>query len=425
MRTTLRPRRRSVPAWSILCCTALAVSACSSASSTGASSTPPVTPSTSSSTTAGTGSPSSSPTGTGSPSDSPTGTGSPSSSPTGPSSGATDIAQISQPVTSYTVPADPVDTKSLAGKTVYYIPISQQAPAFAIVEAAMKEALAKVDMKLQVCDGAANPSSISACINQAVGAGAAGIVLDAIPVVLAANAASSAQAKGVPVLVTDQLEDPAHPAGAKFGYVTGPGKEMLEASARWIIADSGGKAIIVANQVSDNPSSIAFMEDALAVFKNECPGCTVAVNKVTQSNFNLVSPSTSAAILKTPGVNYVLAEFDNYVQATAAGIQQAGKASSIKLVSTAATFNSLQAMAGGQGPAADVGQDMTFQGWSDTDAILRLAAGKQVPTYTDPYRLFTRSNVKDLKLTQAAAESGEWFGPADFRAKFEALWKAS
>lgn len=330
-----------------------------------------------------------------------------------------------KPAASYSLPTKTINPKPLSGKTIYYIPISQQVAAFKVVGDAMTTALAKVGVKLQVCDGAANPNSISACVNQAVGAGAAGIVMDAIPYVLAANALSRAQAKGVPVLITDQLKDPGHPAGAKLGYVPGPGSAMLAASAKWIIADSGGKAVVVANQVSDNPSSVAFMASALAAFKTECPGCKVTVNKVTEADFQLVAPSTSSAILKTPGVNYVLAEFDNFLQPTAAGVQQSGKAASVKLVSTAATLGSLQAMARGKAPAADVGQDLAFQGWSDTDAILRLALKQPVPQYADPYRLFTAKNIHDIDLSQASFASGKWFGPADFSTKFAALWKVS
>ena len=335
------------------------------------------------------------------------------------------MARLSKPVTSYVLPTASIDPKGLAGKTVYYIPISQQAPAFKTVSDAMTAALAKVGMKLQICDGAANPSSIGACINQAVGASAAGIVMDSIPYALAASALAGAQSKGVPVLVTDQLPDPAHPASAKLGYLPGPATAMLEVAARAIIVGSGGKAVVVLNEVNDNVSSVAYAEKAVAVFKNECPGCKVTVNKISSANFQLVAPSTSSAVLKTPGVNYALAEYDLFLRATSDGIKQAGKAASIKLASTAANLDSLQAMSKGQGPAIEVGQSLAFQGWADTDAILRLALGKAVPAYDIPYRLFTTANISSIKATPAAAASGEWFGPADYPAKFTSLWKAS
>ena len=348
-----------------------------------------------------------------------------SSQPAGSTSTAAEVARLSKPVTSYVLPTASIDPKRLAGKTVYYIPISQQAPAFKAVSDAMTEALAKVGMKLQICDGAANPSSVSACVNQAVGASAAGIVMDSIPYGLAASALSSAQSKGVPVLITDQLPDPGHPASTKLGYLPGPATAMLEVAARSIIVGSGGKAVVVINEVNDNPSSVAYVDKAVAVFKNECSGCKITINKISSANFQLVAPSTSSAVLKTPGVDYVLAEYDLFLQPTADGIKQSGKAASIKLVSTAANLSSLQAMSKGQGPAAEVGQSLAFQGWADTDAILRLALGKPAPTYDIPYRLFTADNIHSIQATPAASASGEWFGPADYPAKFTALWKAS
>jgi ABC-type sugar transport system substrate-binding protein len=332
---------------------------------------------------------------------------------------------VMQPVDGYTLPTDPVDASSLSGKTVYYIPITQQTPAFKVTSDAMTEALDAVGMKLQICDGAANPSSTSACVAQAVGAGAAGIVTDSIPYGFAANALSDAQAQGVPVLITDQLEDPDHPAGDDLAYLPGPGIAMLEAIARWVIEDSGGKAVVVANEVTDNPSAIAYMEAAVKVFEDECPDCTVEVNKISAANFPQVAPATSAAIAKTPGTNYVLSEFDAFLQPTFGGIQATGQGASIKLVSTAATLSSFQAMAKGQPPVADVGQSLPFQGWSDADAILRLILKQPVPEYDIPIRLFSADNVGDIDLTEDASASGEWFGPTDFTDQYKSLWGVS
>lgn len=330
-----------------------------------------------------------------------------------------------KPVAGYTLPSHPVDAGSLAGKTVYYIPITAQTPAFKMTSDAMTDALGVLGMKLQICDGAANPSSTSACITQAIGAGAAGIVTDAIPYGFAANALSQARAEGLPVLITDQLEDPAHPAGKDLAYMPGPGTEMLETIARWIIRDSGGKAVVVANEVTDNQSAIDYMEAALKVFGDDCPACKVEVNKISAANFPQVAPATSAAITRTPGTDYVLSEFDAFLQPTLGGIQAAGKGASIKLVSTAATLSSLQAMAKGQPPVADVGQSLPFQGWVNTDAVVRLILGQEVPEYDIPIRLVTTENVDELDLTAEAAASGAWFGPTDFTDGFKTLWGVS
>jgi hypothetical protein len=63
---------------------------------------------------------------------------------------------------------------------------------------------------------------------------------------------------------------------------------------------------------------------------------------------------------------------------------------------------------------ADAGQAYAFQGWADTDAVLRLMLRQPVEYTTIPVRLFSRANVGGLALTPAAEESGGWLGPQDY-----------
>ena len=139
----------------------------------------------------------------------------------------------------YPVPATKLsDVSSLRGKTVYYVPITQQAPQFATTAAGLKQALTSAGVSLQVCNGNSNPSQVSACISQATGAKAGAIITDSIPYGLAANALSAAQAKGIPVIITDQVADSAHPASKSLAYLYDPGPSQLIEAADWIIADS-------------------------------------------------------------------------------------------------------------------------------------------------------------------------------------------
>src|SRR5579862_3268409 len=120
------------------------------------------------------------------------------------------VAKLEATTSSYPVPSASVPGVSkLAGKTVYYVPIIEDAPTFAVAADAMKQALAKAGLKLQVCNGQAQPSAVAACVQLATTARAAGIVLDAIPYGMAFSALNAAAAKGIPILVADQVPDPA------------------------------------------------------------------------------------------------------------------------------------------------------------------------------------------------------------------------
>lgn len=326
----------------------------------------------------------------------------------------------------YDIPTGSVsNVASLKGKTVYYIPINQQAPQFAVTQTALEAALGKAGVKLQVCNGESTPTGIAACLTQATKAQAGAIITDAIPYVLAANAFAAAESAGIPVLNTDQVADSAHPAAEKYGVIEAAGSRQMEAVADWIAADSNGKATIVVDESTDGPSPVAFVEAGVKELKAVCPGCTVTINKISSANFSLIPSSTSSALLKTPNVGYVVSEFDQYLQPVQGGVQQAGKATSVKGVSGAAQLSGLQQLSNKNFLYADVGQGSAYQGWADADAVLRMmtgTSGADLPTYTIPIRLFTRDNVGDVTLTAAAQASGAWFGSTDYTTKFTSLW---
>jgi ribose transport system substrate-binding protein len=339
------------------------------------------------------------------------------------------IAALEKAGTSYPMPTGQIaDLSSIKGKTVYYVPITQQSPQFAVTQAALQAAFGAVGVTLQVCNGNATPTAISACLDQAVTAKAGAIITDAIPYVLAANSFAAAEKAGIPVLNTNQIEDAAHPAADKLGYIYAAGSAQMIAVADWIASDSNGKATVVINESTDGPAPVAFVAAAQKEFASVCPDCKVTINKISSSNFSLIAPSTSSALLKTPNVGYVVSEFDQYLQPTLGGVQQAGKAASVKGVSGAAQLSGLQMLAKKNFLYASVGQASAYQGWVDADAVLRMmtgTSGDKLATYTIPIRLFTRDNVADVQLTDAAQASGEWFGPSDYTQSFLKLWGVS
>jgi ribose transport system substrate-binding protein len=336
-----------------------------------------------------------------------------------------DVEAATQPRDAFDLPSDPVDVSALAGKTVYYVPLTAQISVFQLYGKKLGEALDAAGVQLQICDGGANPSQIAGCIDQAVGASAAAIVADNVPYGMAANAFEAARAKGIPVVIANQLPDPQQPADESLAYIPGPATDMITSAADWIIADSEGKATVVLQKVTDNPSTIAWGEAAEQEFADRCPDCTVVVNEVSAANFPLIPSSTSSAILKNPDTGYVLAEFEHFVQPTLGGIQQTPNAAKIKIVSSAATLTGLKMVDEGAPLHADVGQNFSFQGWATADAVFRLVAGQEVPEYDVSYRLFTQDNIGDVDLTEDGEASGDWYGPTDYADDFTALWGLS
>lgn len=332
------------------------------------------------------------------------------------------VAKLEATTTSYPVPAQGVPGVSkLKGKTVYYIPIVQATPTFVVAAQTMKQALAAAGLKLQVCDGEAVPSAIAACVQLATGAGAAGIVLDAIPYGMAYSALNAATAKGIPVLVADQIPQPAStPNTDKVTYLPGAQGQASEI-AWWTIADSGGKANAIIAEEIDNPSSIAQVTDSLAIYKQDCPGCTITVKHISATTTSLEASEASADLLGDPEATYFYTEFEDSLQPTVQGIQQAGR-TGISLSVAAGTVDGLGLLKNGSLVKAVVVVDEAYEGWALTDEILRMATGVPPVNETIPTRLFTKQDIGTIQVTTAAQASGAWFGDDSFEAAFTRLW---
>jgi len=333
------------------------------------------------------------------------------------------VTQLEATTSTYPVPAASVPGVSkLKGRTVYYIPLLQDVPTFAVAAQTMKAALTRAGLKLQVCDGQAQPTVIATCVQQAVGAGAAGIVTDAIPYGMAYSALNAAVAKGVPVLVADQVPQPAStPNTDKVSYLPGAQGQASQI-AWWTIADSNGKANGIIAEEIDNPSSIAQVTDSLAIYKKYCPACVITVKSISATTTALEAAAASSNLQTHPDATYYYTEFEDSLQPTIQGIQQDGKESSISLSVGAGTVNGLGLLQTGSLVKAVVVVDEAYEGWALTDQILRMATGTAPVQETIPTRLFTKQNIGTIQVTTADQASGVWFGDTSFENDFAKLW---
>jgi ribose transport system substrate-binding protein len=331
------------------------------------------------------------------------------------------VAQLEATTSTYPVPTAAVSGVSkFAGKTVFYIPLDSHIPGFVVTAATMKTALAKAGLKFQECDGQTNPTSIASCVGQAEGVSAAGIVLDAIPYGMAQNALDGAKAKGIPIVIADQYAE-----GANSNQVASVPGVVNQPSqiAYWLIANSGGKANAIIGEEQDSPSSIAYVQNALPIFKQDCPDCHIVVKQITASmSDQQITASVTSNVQTDPGAQYYYTEFEDSLQQTVSGIQAAGKGSSIGVAVAGGSVNGLGLLKSGQLVKAVVAVDQPYAGWALTDEILRMMTKSGPVTETFPSRLFDSTNIGSIQVTSAAQGTGEWFGNDSYQAAFEKLW---
>ena len=331
------------------------------------------------------------------------------------------VSQLEATTTTYPVPTAGISgVSSLKGKTVYYIPLVQFIPGFVVTAATMKTALAKAGLSLQICNGQGQPSAVAACVQQAAGAGAAGIITDAIPYGMAQNALDAAKAKGIPIIIADQYPPSGNTNSDSVSYVPGVVDQPSQI-AWWTIANSGGKANAILAQESDSPSSIAYVQNSLPIYKQYCPDCTVTVKNITATTNAQLASDTSANLLSNPNATYYYTEFEDSLDPTVQGIQQSSK-TDINLSVAGGSVDGLGRLKSNSMVKAVVVVDQAYAGWALTDEILRMATKTAPAAEPFPSRLFTSDNIGSIKVTTAAQATGEWFGDTSYQGAFEKLW---
>ena len=333
------------------------------------------------------------------------------------------VAQLSAVTAKYPVPTTPVSgVSALKGKTVYYVPLVAAIPGFAATAVALKTSLAKAGLKLQVCDGQGNPSAIAACVGQATGAGAAGIILDAAPYGMAENALNGAKAKGIPIIIADQYPPTASTVNTDaVTYVPGVVDQPSQI-AWWTIADSKGSANAIIAQEVDSPSSKQYVTNSLSIYSQYCPGCKITLKTITASTNALLASATSANILANPGATYYYTEFEDSLQPTIQGIQQSARTNISLSVAGGSTDGLGLLKSGSSVVKAVVTVDEAYAAWALTDEILRMATKSAPVAETYVSRLFTTENIGTIQVTPAAENSGAWFGDTSYQSEFAQLW---
>jgi ribose transport system substrate-binding protein len=136
-----------------------------------------------------------------------------------------------------------------------------------------------------------------------------------------------------------------------------------------------------------------------------------------------VASGVSANLLANPSATYYYTEFEDSLDSTVQGIQQANKTNAVSLSVAGGSTDGLGRLASGSGPVkAVVAVDQAFAGWALSDEILRMATKSGPVDETFPSRLFTAQNIGSITVSAAAQASGAWFGDTSYQSAFKTLW---
>lgn len=335
------------------------------------------------------------------------------------------VAKASPAIQAFRAPGPAVpNVKSLAGKTVYFVPARGVVPIFAAIAESLKQSLGAAGIKLQVCDAQANPSTTADCFQQAINAKAGAVIVGSLPQEFAPTAFKAVTDAGIPIVNT--LTIPAGPGDPKqIGYLTPNFIGFQAVNSDYIIANSNAAANVLYVKATDTPATKIWADaGALAEYKKKCPNCKVTVVETNTGQLSKLPSLISSALIKNPNITWIQAEFDSLVQPIVTGLQSSPRRTQIKVVSMDGTLPVLQLVKAKRSVVADYGYNLNAFGWYAADQAIRMMAGQpSLQMVQFPYtRLFQAANTSRLNLTPQAQNTGEWYGSTDYQAGFKKLW---
>jgi ribose transport system substrate-binding protein len=264
------------------------------------------------------------------------------------------------------------------------------------------------------------PQDPAQALNAAIVLRPSGIIYYGTPRQPMASALQKAQAAGIPVVATAQV-DPLAPPIIANNSNSGPQLSVLGAGvADYVALNSNLKASVALVTLPAYPVLASFDSGFTRELSSVCTGCTVTTLPQQLTDIGTNTPSSVVnAIRRNPSIKYVI--FDTGSVAT--GVEAALKSAGLSDV-----------VVGGESPDADAIQQMkagSDQAWAALsipiagfqlmDALARHFDGDSlapVVKETPPWQILTSTNIGSAALDS----QDNYVGYANYEAAFAKLW---
>jgi ribose transport system substrate-binding protein len=307
------------------------------------------------------------------------------------------------------------------GKKIYFLQCSQ--PVCTAFYTGLKPAVAALGWTVTGHPFTQTPEGIQTAVQAAIDAKPDGIFFTGISPTLLTKQLAAAKAAKIPIVAGFDIASPSGPIIQMLG-----GSKTVAAAANsvadYVVADSGGKAKILAFSISAytilNLNTSAFGKEV----KRLCPGCSIRVDNVQVTDVGTKIPATVVSELqRDPSITYLAFAFGDMPLGVNAALKAAGLDKKVKIVSYgSASPTVIHDISTGKMAASDA-WSILFNSWQAVDAFARYFVGDPVPAApSEQPMLITSANAKSQFKGDANWEFG---GPPNYTAAFKKLWHVS
>jgi ribose transport system substrate-binding protein len=334
-----------------------------------------------------------------------------------------EVEEAKKPVTEFNGPAkSPPPAK---GKTVYVISCSPDTEGCQRDVSGALEAVEEMGWTAKRLDTKGAPEEFVASMEQAMNAGADGIIAASFPLEAIAQPLKEAESKGIPVVTmiagNENSEAGANFKGGYFAEIGADGTEQGRQAADWIISQTKGKATIGILNTPEFPILGARIEGFKEKFE-ECPECSIK-QEVNVPLVKLASEATSATanfLQANPDVNFLFPTYDGMALFAAPAIKSVGDEGKVYMVAIDGNKPNLAAIEKEESQSASVVAPHEWIGWAAVDEINRAFAGEPVAPEWQPGGGGIPSKLLDKTNLPPAGE--DFTGDIEYKKEFRKLW---
>lgn len=339
-----------------------------------------------------------------------------------------------------TPPGPAFNASKASGKLVWLIEQQSANPAVAAVAKNAETALAHENVRVLTCDAHGVSVNIGNCIQQGLSQHPAAIIVDGGDPQSYTSGIQAANSAHVPIISGLDVPIPTSSDASQIDpHLTGiaanagpPDPLSGTLAADYVVKNSNANAHVLFLSSPGILGSNFEEQNFASTLKSLCPKCTLIVKPVVITNWaSDLGPTVSSQLQLHPNINYVVPVFDPMAAYTDPAIIQAGKASSVKVVTVNGSLQQMTNLSQKQVIVCDVGQNLAELGFLAADETLRYISGVPssdlVKEVQPGVRVFSASNIGSVSLTPTAFNSGEWYtGSASAMTDmFYKLWSGS
>ena len=235
----------------------------------------------------------------------------------------------------------------------------------------------------KICDGKFNPTSVADCLKQAGDQGADAVVSLFVDYAMAGTAFDALAAKGVPTSSSAASPPPAAARPTRpWRSTTTPAavNKLYEAMATSAVANGGADTKALFLRLMDSSTTARRQRGRPWRSSRSCARrCKVATAEFTTANLDKLPSAVSAAPGLAPGHQHARScPVDSFVPPALQGVQSAGKAGKIKVVSSSSDLAGLQRIKDGQ-QVSDLGTPVHLRGLEVRQRADAAAGGRPGP----------------------------------------------